>query len=115
MTRAERLLELAVAGFRPHFLVFLAAGLAILGLAAATGWRWMYWVVMAWGTLLLVHYLVYKTRTVDERWVDERTEALNLKSYDRDHIENIRSRLGGDTPGADPGRPRPDDPSASPR
>jgi hypothetical protein len=55
--------------------------------------------------VLLVHYLVYKSRTVDERWVEERTEELHLKSYDRDHIQNIRAAHGrDDTPGRHPGR-----------
>ena len=105
MNQPERLLGLAVAGFRPHFLVYLATGLGMFALAAATGWRWMTWVMLVWGIVLLVHYLVYKTRTVDERWVEERTEELHLKSYDRDHIQNIRSQHGSDdTPGGDPGR-----------
>jgi hypothetical protein len=92
VTEAGRLLGLAVRLFRPHFLVFLAAAATILALAAATGWAWLYWIVMGWGILLMVHYLVYKTRTVDERWVEERTEELHLKSYDRDHIQSIRTR-----------------------
>lgn len=96
MTRAERLLALAVASFRMHFAVFFAATVAILGLAAVTGWRWMYWVAMVWGVLLMLHYLIYKTRTVDDRWVEERTEELHLKSYDRDHIDTIRSRRAAD-------------------
>lgn len=105
MTRAERLLGLAVASFRAHFAVFLAAAVAILALAAVAGWRWMYWVAMVWGLLLLLHYLVYKTRTVDERWVEERTEELHLKSYDRDHIDAIRARQAGDdAPSTDPAR-----------
>lgn len=105
MKRAERLLALAVAGFRPHFRVYLAAGLAAIALAAATGPRWPFWVMLVWGLVLLVHYLVYKTRTVDDRWVEERTEELHLKSYDRDHIQNIRSQHGrDDIPGGDPGR-----------
>jgi MFS family permease len=105
VTRAERLLALAVASFRAHFAVFLGAAVVILLLAAVTGWRWIYWVAMVWGGLLLLHYLIYKTRTVDDRWVEERTEELHLKSYDRDHIDTIRSRLAGeDTPGSDPAR-----------
>jgi MFS family permease len=100
MTQTERLMERAVAAFRAHFVVFVAGGAVLLVLAAATGWRWIYWPVMVWGVLLLGHYLIYKTRTVDARWVDERTEELYLKSYDRDHIQNIRSQHGrDDTPG----------------
>jgi len=105
MTPAERLMAQAVAGFRPHFLVFVVAAIGVLALAAATDWRWLYWVPLVWGLLLLVHYLVYKARTVDERWVDERTEELRLKSYDHDHIESIRSdRRRDESPGGDPGR-----------
>jgi hypothetical protein len=36
-----------------------------------------------------VHYLVHKTRAVDERWVDERTADLHSKSYDAGHIDRI--------------------------
>jgi hypothetical protein len=108
VTRAERLLAVAVASFRPHFLVFFAAALGILALAAATEARWMYWVPLVWGVPLLVHYLIYKARTVDERWVEERTEELHLKSYDRDHIQNIRAAHGRDhIPGRDTGRREP--------
>jgi hypothetical protein len=108
---AERLLALAVSSFRAHFLVFLAAAAAILAVAAAMGWRWVYWPVMVWGIVLLVHYLVYKTGTVDDRWVDERTEELHLKSYDRDHIQSIRAQQGrADIPGGDADRkPQPPD------
>lgn len=107
MKWAEPLFELAVARFRTHFLIYIAAGVGAVALTAATGWHGMSWLMLVWGILLLVHYLVYKTGTVDERWVEERTEELELKSYDRDHIESIRSRYGGDdTPGGNPGRRR---------
>lgn len=42
-----------------------------------------------WGVALGVHYLVYKTRTVDERWAEERTADLRSKSYDAGHIDAI--------------------------
>ena len=50
------------------------------------------WPMLAWGMLLLLHYLLYKSWTVDERWADARVEELNLKSYDRGHIESIKKR-----------------------
>jgi hypothetical protein len=96
MTGPERLMRLGAAGFGSHFLVFVAASVVILALAAATDWRWLYWVPAGWGVLLLVHYLIYKASTIDQRWVDERTEELRIKSYDRGHIESIRSEQGGD-------------------
>ena len=42
-----------------------------------------------------MHYLVYKTGTVDENWVDERTAELHSKSYDAGHIDRIAEDFGG--------------------
>jgi hypothetical protein len=39
-----------------------------------------------------VHYLIYKARTVDDRWVEERTADLHSKSYDAHHIDTIVGR-----------------------
>ena len=47
--------------------------------------------------MLAVHYLVYKTRTVDEHWVEERTADLHSKSYDAGHIDRIAEDFGGKT------------------
>lgn len=46
-----------------------------------------------------VHYLVYKARTTDERWVEERTADLHSKSYDVSHIDRIVADQQG-KPGA---------------
>lgn len=40
--------------------------------------------------MFAVHYLVYKTGTVDDAWVEERTLDLRSKSYDMGHIDDIR-------------------------
>ena len=39
--------------------------------------------------MLAVHYLIQKSRTVDENWVEERTAELHSKSYDAGHIDQI--------------------------
>ena len=39
--------------------------------------------------MLAVHYLIHKSRTVDENWVEERTADLHSKSYDAGHIDRI--------------------------
>jgi hypothetical protein len=44
-----------------------------------------------------VHFLVYKSRTVDESWVEERTADLHSKSYDASHIDRIAADQGGGT------------------
>jgi hypothetical protein len=44
------------------------------------------------------HYLIYKSRTVDESWADERTADLRSKSYDAGHIDVIARDRGTDDP-----------------
>jgi hypothetical protein len=80
-----------------HLRAFLAVNPALSIANAFTGgpW-WAFWPLLATGLLLGVHYLFYKAAMVDERWVEERVEELNLKSYDRSHIENLKARHGAD-------------------
>ena len=61
-----------------------------------------------WGVLFAVHYLVYKTGTVDEDWVAERTADLHSKSYDAGHINQIAAGHGEitDNPPVTKGNPR---------
>jgi hypothetical protein len=96
MNDPARPTRLGAAGFGSHFLVFVAASVAILALAAATDWRWLYWVPAGWGVLLLVHYLVYKAGTSDQRWGDERIDQLGSKSDAPGPIESIRPEQGRD-------------------
>jgi hypothetical protein len=98
MNGPERLTRFGVASFGSHFLVFAAASFASLALAAAADWRWLYWVPAGWGVLLLVHYLIYKASTIDQSWVDRRTDELRIKSYDHSHIESIQSQSSEDAP-----------------
>lgn len=82
-----------VRGFRWHAWCFLAFNLALTAINVATGrpW-WALWPLLATGLALGVHYMLRKAFTVDERWVEERTRDLTLKSYDRSHIESIRDQ-----------------------
>jgi len=80
--------------FRVHAWAF-AAGLAVLtGANALTGspW-WSFWPIAAWSVVFGVHYLVYKARTTDERWAEERAADLRSKSYDAGHIDTITKDL----------------------
>jgi len=81
--------------FPAHVRAFLVANAALNVVNVFTGapW-WAFWVLAATGFLLAVHYLFYKATVVDERWVDARVEELNLKSYDRSHIEGLKTRHG---------------------
>jgi hypothetical protein len=80
-------------------MAFLAVNAALTLANVATGapW-WAFWPLAATVLLLGLHYLAYKSVTADERWAEERVEELNLKSYDRSHIEELKSRYGADVP-----------------
>ena len=79
--------------FRWHGAAFVAVNLVLTAANAVSGppW-WALWPLLATGLLLAAHYFCRKALTVDERWAEERALELNLKSYDRSHIEDIKSR-----------------------
>jgi hypothetical protein len=41
---------------------------------------------------------VYKSRTVDEHWAQDRAADLRSKSYDASHIDDIAVRYDGNKP-----------------
>ena len=97
MWRAIR--DRLVPAFPWHVCIFLVANVA-LGIAnAVTGgpW-WAFWPLPVTAMALGAHYLFYKAAAADERWAAQRAEELNLKSYDRSHIENLKSRYHDDAP-----------------
>jgi hypothetical protein len=79
--------------------VALNVALSLANAVTGTAW-WAFWPLLVTGLLLGLHYLLYKAAVVDEQWAEERVEEVNLKSYDRGHIEDLKSRYdGSDTPG----------------
>jgi 2TM domain len=82
-----------VPSFRWHVRSFLLlnAALGIANLATGKPW-WAFWPLLATGFLLALHFFAYKSFSVDDVWADERAQELNLKSYDRSHIEDLKSR-----------------------
>jgi len=92
--------------FRRHFTAFLVVNLALTAANVVTGapW-WAFWPLAAWSLPLLVHYLIYKTSTIDDAWVDERIEDLRSKSYDLSHIDDIHRQPSGAGPERKLGEP----------
>jgi hypothetical protein len=76
---------------RLHVWAFVAGSVLLIALNWLTGgWWWSFWPIAAWAIAFTAHYLVYKARSVDERWVEERTDELHSKSYDAGHIDAIK-------------------------
>ena len=84
-----------VRAFPWHAGAFVAGNLLLNGVNILRGGSWWaFWPLVGSGLVLAVHYFLYKTAAVDEVWVEARTEELNLKSYDRSHVEDLKSRYG---------------------
>ena len=79
--------------FRLHLWAFVLgnATLNVVNWFNSTDW-WAFWPLVVWGLAFAAHYLIYKSRRVDERWVEERTEEVRSKSYDQAHIDSIEAR-----------------------
>ena len=84
--------------FRAHAWAFVVGVATLAGANGLTGspW-WSFWPIAAWSIAFGLHYLVYKARTTDERWADERAADLRSKSYDAHHIDRIAEDHGGKT------------------
>ena len=92
--------------FRLHAVAYaLGSGLLVFVDFAVTGGWWFFWPVMAWGLLVLVHFLYLKSIRVDSRWAEERASRILDKAYDLGHIEDIHQRYdSGKPPGRDSGK-----------
>lgn len=80
--------------FRPHCWAFILgnSALNVANWLGGGSW-WAFWPLAGWGLILGVHYLIYKSNRVDGAWVEERTDDVRSKSYDRGHIDSIEQRF----------------------
>lgn len=80
-----------VALYPLHRAVTLALNglLTVANFFTGTPW-WAVWPLLVTGFALGLHYLVYKVRTTDDEWVQQRVDDLHDRSYDRGHIEVIQ-------------------------
>ena len=80
--------------FRRHVLAYVGVMgvLIVLNFIIGGGW-WSFWPMCAWGLVLAFHFFYYKSVTVDEAWVQERTDDMRLRSYDLSHIHDIEDRV----------------------
>ncbi len=80
--------------FRWHRRAFVAvmAALIAANIAIGGGW-WSFWPMCAWGLVFSLHFLYYKSVTIDEAWAEERTDDMRLRSYDLSHISDIEDRV----------------------
>lgn len=89
--------------FRWHVLAYcvLMGALVAVNIYIGGGW-WSFWPMCAWGLVLAFHFFYYKSVTVDEAWVQERTDDMRLRSYDVSHILDIEDRSNKRDPSVRP-------------
>lgn len=80
--------------FRWHLLAYgvIMGALVVANIVIGGGW-WSFWPMCAWGIGLAFHFFYYKSVTVDESWVQERTDDMRLRSVDLSHIRDIEDRV----------------------
>lgn len=80
--------------FQWHRLAYMGTmgALVVANIAIGGGW-WSFWPICAWGIVLSFHFFYYKSVTIDEAWVEERTDDARLRSYDLSHIHDIEDRV----------------------
>lgn len=99
MSQRWRVVIDVVIGLYPwHKGAFIALNAVLTALNIYTGrpW-WALWPLLITGFMFTVHYLTYKSLTVDDAWVDERAAELYDKSYDQAHIDTIAGRYDLET------------------
>ncbi len=79
--------------FRPHLCAFLAVFTLtlVLNLGFGAGLP-LFWPLAAWSVALAVHFFIASAHDVNERWVDDRAMEVRMRSYDFDHIRDIKER-----------------------
>ena len=98
-TTLERWGDRAVQLYPHHRLAFISANVVvtIVNIAMGPPW-WGVWVLLFTGALFTLHYLVFKARTLDDEWVEDRARDLYDRSYDQGHIDSIAGHHGLETP-----------------
>lgn len=66
--------------------------LTAANIVVGDGW-WAYWPTIVWGIALAIHFFYVRASSVDEKWIEERSGDLRLRSYDLGHIEDIKKRV----------------------
>ena len=77
--------------YKTHGVIYVIALLAWVTAVALIPGDWsLFWPIMVWTILFMIHFLVFKGTHVDEEWVEERVERINEEAKDLSHIEAIR-------------------------
>ena len=76
-----------------HRIAFAAVGggATVADVFLGDGWN-TFGPVLAWGMLLVLHFILARSLTMDEEGAARRSEDLRLRAYDQGHIDDIGGR-----------------------
>ena len=78
--------------YKAHSVIYVVAVVAWGTAVAFIPGNWsLFWPIMIWTIVHMIHFLVFKGTHVDEEWVDERVDRINYEAKDLSHIEAIRA------------------------
>lgn len=85
-----------MASYRWHQMGFLLglSVLAVVDFLFLDGWA-TFWVMVGWSLLFGVHFMIFRSQTVDEQWVRERIIFDVYKPWDHGHVDEIRNNPYG--------------------
>ena len=82
--------------YRWHQVAFLL-GMTVMTFAdffLMDGWA-TFWVMTAWSIIFGVHFMVFGSLSVDDKWVEERLFSGVYRPWDSGHIDHIRNNPYG--------------------
>ena len=96
-SRLDALCAFLTTYYRVHLWTFVLGNVLLTFVNIYTGapW-WALWPLLIWGVAFSVHFFVYKSLTVSDKWADERIDDLRWKSYDLGHVEDLEDRIRAD-------------------
>ena len=88
--------KLLMASYRWHQTLFMLgmAVLAVVDFVFLEGWA-SFWVMIAWGLVFGVHFMIFRSQVVDEKWVRERMIFEVYRPWDHGHVDEIKNNAFG--------------------
>lgn len=95
----DRIRDRVISTFEPHRLSFYCGmGLMLLvDIFMLDGWGTFY-PMLVWSALFAIHFLTFRTLTVEEEWVEQRLEKVGDQPWDTGHIQEIKKNPFGRSP-----------------
>ena len=88
----------AVRIFPRHLRVFVVVmGLLLLYNLIGGAGNWLFWLMVIWGSALVLHYMYVKSLSVDDDWANDKASDILDNASDRGHMESILERRGSMT------------------